>query len=667
MQIITSLNKINMKQLVAFSILLTFSLVFVNCGGGGDPYVEPSGDISLRIVDNRVEPFEILSISVEGFDLNEESYTGYINDVETVLLPANDSTLAFVLPDIPAGEHDLTITLNSSEVFLSLDVRESQVVDEAVVFAETKESYKTLITDLNEYENSSDKIAGSLTNQENIQELQKMFADFENEWLNLSETDKKAAAKFIEVNKDILFPDYPSLSDQFDSLNYRSSSLCSGTPEASWTCFASEYKKRLAILVATTIISSDLVISGWATFGWGVAVGSIGLYASYRQLISLNDLAISYFDKTILAGTIDDLHSRSKLEFISGEEKELDLKMKYTNLNVSHKNSTEPLISTVVNGTFQISEAWDKLKSYASYIFKGDVYRIDKKTERSKTMTVSVEYYSIDQASISNSNVTVSVKKNTDKNLLEVTFETTATTKQDFTFDVHYKANGIADLTKTISASVDPNPTYKLEMISGDKQTINLGEKSAPLKVRLTTESGKPYDHENIRWFVLGGKSLGNTKTNKDGYTELIFEENEAADYFINAAFDAADPTIFVEFLVTVEIPDSMDIYKAAVVGNWTVTHAEYPNNPARNLELYADGTGKYVGEGGQPFPNGKTYGITWQIRKKDNKYYLYESGFWHYGYDNLERENLTYPLTKFRTYNDFGNGPVEQLTYSKN
>jgi len=476
-----------MKQLIALSILAIFSIVFVNCGGEG-PIEGPNNDIYLSIEDDKVEPFEILTVSVKGMDLDEESYPGYINDVETVLVPFNDSTLILVLPEVPTGIHDLSVTLNSNNVSLSLNVQESQDVDETAVFTETKENYQNLITDLNEYDNSSDKIQGSLTNSENIQELQKIFTDFENEWMILSETDKNAAAKFIKVNEDILFPSYPSLSDQFDSLNYRSSSLCTGTPEASWTCFASEYKKRLAILLATTIISSDLFVSGFATFGWGFAIGSAGLYASYRQLISLNDLAINYFDKTILAGTIDDLHSRSKLEFISGEEKELDLTMKYTNLNSNHKNSSEPLISNVVNGTLKISEAWDKLKSYSSYIFRGDVYRVEKKTERSKTMTVSVDYYSIDQASISNSNVTVSVKKNTDKNLLEVTFETTATTKQDFTFDVHYKAAGIADLTKTVSASVDPNTTYQLEIISGDHQTIGINTNSKPLKVRLTTK-----------------------------------------------------------------------------------------------------------------------------------------------------------------------------------
>lgn len=115
----------------------------------------------------------------------------------------------------------------------------------------------------------------------------------------------------------------------------------------------------------------------------------------------------------------------------------------------------------------------------------------------------------------------------------------------------------------------------------------------------------------------------------------------------------------------TFPIPDSTEIYKAAAIGSWTVSAAAYPNDPPYNLELYAGNAGNYIGQGGQPFPNGG-YIVTWTISKVDNKYYLYEYGFWHPAFNGLPRDNLTFPITYFKTYSDGGNGLVETQTYTK-
>ena len=122
-----------------------------------------------------------------------------------------------------------------------------------------------------------------------------------------------------------------------------------------------------------------------------------------------------------------------------------------------------------------------------------------------------------------------------------------------------------------------------------------------------------------------------------------------------------------------VTLKDSLEIYRLAAIGSWTVTNAEYPDNPARDLELFGDGTGKYVGEGGGPFNGGAQYPITWSIMENNGRYYLYEGGFWHPGYNQfreigtgLPNEYLSYPLTFMKTYNDLGEGPIEALTYTK-
>ncbi|MFV5702515.1 hypothetical protein ACM55F_11640 [Flavobacterium sp. XS2P12] len=127
------------------------------------------------------------------------------------------------------------------------------------------------------------------------------------------------------------------------------------------------------------------------------------------------------------------------------------------------------------------------------------------------------------------------------------------------------------------------------------------------------------------------------------------------------------------EFVNLKEMVDLTSFYNEKVVGSWKVENKDYPGTYSV-AELYAGGTGKYISQNGVLFTNGG-YAITWRITKKDNKYYLFEDGFNHPGFNqfrkigtNLPNESLTYPLTFFKTYGDLGDGKgtVEALLYTK-
>ncbi|MDO9038730.1 MAG: hypothetical protein Q7U59_10335 [Lutibacter sp.] len=122
---------------------------------------------------------------------------------------------------------------------------------------------------------------------------------------------------------------------------------------------------------------------------------------------------------------------------------------------------------------------------------------------------------------------------------------------------------------------------------------------------------------------------------------------------------------------ISATVMDSLEVYQKAAIGNWTVTTKEYPERNL-NLVLYANNTGIYIGDNGIPYSNGG-YPISWSIKKHNNRFYLYESGFWHPGYNqfrrmgtNLPNEYLSYPITFMKTYGDLGDGPIESLTYTK-
>lgn len=121
------------------------------------------------------------------------------------------------------------------------------------------------------------------------------------------------------------------------------------------------------------------------------------------------------------------------------------------------------------------------------------------------------------------------------------------------------------------------------------------------------------------------------------------------------------------------KIIDSTSIYEEAVLGEWSVLTLSSPSEP-RKLMLYEDGYGRYVGDG----PNGANkdgidddgnayWEVSWRIYKSEGRYFLRESGFYHSGFESyrtfdlsLEKVHLTYPVTTFLTYTDFGSGPGE-------
>lgn len=116
---------------------------------------------------------------------------------------------------------------------------------------------------------------------------------------------------------------------------------------------------------------------------------------------------------------------------------------------------------------------------------------------------------------------------------------------------------------------------------------------------------------------------------------------------------------------------DSTEIYQQAVIGTWTVFHIE--SSESYDLTIQPNGEGYYYVENGANSNNGYYY-ISWEIYKYNGRYFLRENGFWHYGYEtyrtfdtSLPNISLTYPVSSFKTYTDFGDGPSAGRIYTKN
>ena len=160
-------------------------------------------------------------------------------------------------------------------------------------------------------------------------------------------------------------------------------------------------------------------------------------------------------------------------------------------------------------------------------------------------------------------------------------------------------------------------------------------------------------------------------------------EENFSFDITVNKEGFTRNKLINAKVLAVV---DSTAIYQSAVIGSWTVTTLE--SGSINKLKLLEGGNGRYI----IPGPDGANrdgvdengnsyYNVTWSIEKRNGKYHLREDGFYHFGFESyrtfditLPENFLTYPVTTFLTYTDFGSGARDagrryskKLTFANN
>ncbi len=117
---------------------------------------------------------------------------------------------------------------------------------------------------------------------------------------------------------------------------------------------------------------------------------------------------------------------------------------------------------------------------------------------------------------------------------------------------------------------------------------------------------------------------------------------------------DFSEEKVNVSAKVKIEV-DSSTIYKESALGNYQVTN--YQGNGPNSIlycELLEDGTSEYSIYNDPSWPDGKKFYGNWWILKQDNKYYYAESGFWHYGFPNIEIDYpLDYPVSSFQYHNE--------------
>jgi hypothetical protein len=114
-------------------------LVFATAACGAP--TDGNGDrVSLVPRDASVAQFDGAEVVVRGASLEHESYAAHLGSTPVTAGRSNDSTLAFVVPDVPAGQHHLSVTIGTEPAEVTFSVVAAAPVADPVAYTRSVES-----------------------------------------------------------------------------------------------------------------------------------------------------------------------------------------------------------------------------------------------------------------------------------------------------------------------------------------------------------------------------------------------------------------------------------------------------------------------------------------------------------------------------------------------
>jgi hypothetical protein len=114
----------------AIATLVLFSATSA-CGGGTDA---DGSRLSLLARDATVAPFEVAEVVVRGATLTEDSYPATLGATALTVSRATDSTLAFLVPEVPAGALRLSVTIGTRVADVGFSIGAPTAIGDPVAY-----------------------------------------------------------------------------------------------------------------------------------------------------------------------------------------------------------------------------------------------------------------------------------------------------------------------------------------------------------------------------------------------------------------------------------------------------------------------------------------------------------------------------------------------------
>lgn len=406
-----------------------------------------SPNVTITANQLQVMPMQIATLGVSNLTLNSTTYTCTFNG-QSITLSSFDGMLGFVIPAAtPAGNYKLAGNIEGYDLNISYTVNavpvisnpESYIATARTNFEYTKTYMDNLNVRLSNMPQSGNNAAWEATLLQYSHRLDSA--------LNAaSADDKKQFAMFIAANPDLFTP-FDDIMSYFDTIYNAAKTTGNTAPESEWPGIRAEINKRINYAAVGAIFLTSGLYSGMPliAFGGGATVAYNLFALNSYFLVTLNKSLVQTLDLQFMSAQ----KSTGGQTYQSGQQYTLAINSLYRNVDKDDIGSKNTIIAGIINTLSDFRKMWDKVMSLLPTKLTGEPYDVAQVAGyNNKTFAVSGEYLSIDN--ISNAKVKMTQDNSAG---LKVTFSTTDTADQGFTYDVIYSFSGATAKT-TFSGTV---------------------------------------------------------------------------------------------------------------------------------------------------------------------------------------------------------------------
>lgn len=567
------------KELIL--ILALFMVFPVSCKKkGAEEELKKDIDVNLTLSKSQALGYEILTLTIEGVELEKEQYDLKIGYKTVKSVRSSTNTLDFIVPgDLESNTYVLVTPFSESKTIDLIvsapanNINPMVLMDQFIgdIDAEFEKSLKLVTTEAGK---SSLELA-KIKLLENINRFNKA-----------SDEDKKIAAQVIEANGSALLEAYSAIAILSDlERGAGVLDVSSKVLNYDWEFYVAQGVKLLSamLLVEVTpllgaagalVLGIDIglsIITGKKSFLIAMAADGIKHllnYACFPQIKYLGKI-LNTADEKITSGikTMD----MGKISVLKNEPFMFELQTVYRTMqredskNESYASLLKPFVAT-----YDLAkEQYDKyfLKDYGPF-------PTFSKREEKRTAT-SLDHWAIKV--LNSTDITVTKPEGSVERFF-VKFNSTLKESKEFDFLISF-SEGANVLEERVSAIlVVPSVSVKIATINRNGVIGGALKKlQYPISIRVVDENDdKPLEGVNVQWTVkMGGGTVSSseTVTNGDGISETEWTLGVSGEQRVAVFIKNKDGSI-IEGATAEFAMNSFNI-----VGNWNVVEMLFLRN----------------------------------------------------------------------------------------
>jgi hypothetical protein len=667
---LTKINIVMTKKkdsIVGTAILILFCGIMITYTGCKKNTEEVINNDSFALSNSTLKQFEFGSLILKGITLKEKSYKAYIGE-GTIQLSLDVDKLCFIVPKIPPGAYKLKAAIDNNNISFPINIVASEIIQEPASYFDSY--YQDLNLSILQFQSMASGLA--ILDQTNLSKDIQLLNDIKNtsnsRFQNATKEEQVSAAQLIASNREWINQLNTSLDTLQSSLKQLSSLSSPKGAVQDYEMLVNQSMKDFRNAVIMTIskipnlIAAAILLNTTTPFVGAVAAGILigNFIYNLVELITAENHLLSLAYPVITGIALP--QNKTQLTFSNKVQTKLSVNGTYRTISSQDANSSSSIIVSVVDAMGSLKKGFNTLLGWLPYSLSTVPIDITQQTNTKTSVHLAhAKYMSI--KNISNSKVTGSFQNVNGESF--VTFSTTETTSQNFTFDLVYENPDVSSLTKNLTAIIEFKEPASVTIVSGNNQTGILGQVlTNPIKVVVKDDFGNPFQGAKVNFTASNGGSVSNIQitTGVDGTASVTWTLGSASNnQTVTVTVFKSDGTTPLQgspltFSATTNEPNSI----AKVSGdNQTGTLGQILSNPIK--VIVKDLTGavssgaivKFTANNGGSVSNAQiitgvdgTASVTWTLGSSANTQTLTVTSFKSDGTTPLQGSPLTFTAT---------------------